>query len=264
MSMDEFAGRSFIVTGGASGIGRAAVEKLCAAGARVSLFDQQAADDLTAAYATCRAEILDIRDGEAVAAAVARSVEIQGGLDGLVNNAGIAPPVLLEGTEEEDWDRTLDINLKGAFLCTKAAEPALADGGGAIVNLSSVAGKNISLGGGVPYTTTKWGMIGFTRHLAYELAPKGIRVNVVCPGPTVTPLLSSQGSSAEQLEAAGRGLPLGRLARPEDVAEAILFFLSVRAAMCTGAELVVDGGVLLGSAHAYPDYFEKRGGKFPS
>lgn len=264
MSTPDFANRSYIVTGGASGIGAATVEALCRAGARVTLFDVQPADDLAARHPACRAESLDIRDADAVRAAVARAAEIQGGLDGLVNNAGVAPPALLSGTDEAEWDRILDINLKGAFLCTRAAVDALAaNGGGAIVNLSSVAGKNISLGAGVPYTTTKWGMLGFTRHLAYELAPRGIRVNAVCPGPTLTPLIGGDAMDEGQKQAAGRGVPLGRIVEPADIAEAILFFLSDSSAMCTGSELVVDGGVLLGSAAAYPDYFEKRGGRYP-
>ena len=262
--MNDFTGYSAVVTGGASGIGAATTQALAAAGARVTILDVQDGAGVAASLRGCRFTAVDVRDAGAVEQAVDAAAEAQGGLDGLVNNAGISPAKLLDGTAEDDWDRIIDINLKGAFNCVKAAVPHLrARGGGAIVNLSSVAGKNISLGAGVPYTTSKWGAIGFTRHLAYELAPWQIRANAICPGPTRTRLLGERGDTEESLAATAKGIPLGRVVEPGDIANAILFFLSPQAAMCTGAELVVDGGVVLGSAHAYEDYFRFRGGDAP-
>ena len=257
--MSEFSGFSAVVTGGARGIGEATARALCDAGARVTILDRDDATHVAESLPGCRFARVELRDPQAVARAFDDAAEAQEGIDGLVNNAGIAPPRLLDTTDAESWDELLAINLKSAFNCTKAAVPHLqARGGGAIVNLASIAGKNISLGADIPYTVSKWGMVGFTRHLAYELAPWRIRANSVFPGTTRTRLLRGE------LEQIAAGVPLGRLVEPADIANAILFFLSPRAAMCTGAELVVDGGILLGSAHAYEDYFRKRGGEPPA
>ena len=257
--MSEFSGFSAVVTGGARGIGEATARALCEAGARVTILDRDDASHVAEALPGCRFSEVELRDPEAVARAVDAAAEAQDGLDGLVNNAGVSPARLLDTTDAEAWDELIAINLKSAFNCTRAAVPHFrAGGGGAIVNLASIAGKNISLGADVPYTVTKWGMVGFTRHIAYELAPWGIRANSVFPGTTRTRLLRGD------LERIAAGVPLGRLVEPADIANAILFFLSPRAAMCTGAELVVDGGILLGSGHAYEDYFRKRGGEPPA
>ena len=256
--MSEFSGFSAVVTGGARGIGEATARALCDAGARVTILDRDDATHVAESLPGCRSACIDLRDSGAVARAIDAAAEAQDGLDGLVNNAGVSPARLLDTTDAEDWDELISINLKSAFNCTKAAVPHFrARGGGAIVNLASIAAKNISLGADVPYTVSKWGMVGFTRHLAYELAPWGIRANSVFPGTTRTRLLRGD------LEKIAEGVPLGRLVEPADIANAILFFLSPRAAMCTGAELVVDGGILLGSGHAYEDYFGKRGGSRP-
>ena len=257
--MNDFSGFSAVVTGGARGIGEATARVLCEAGARVTILDRDDAAPVAASLPGCRFAQVDLRDPEAVARVIDAASEAQDGLDGLVNNAGVSPARLLDTTEAGDFEDLLAINLKSAFNCTKAAVPHMrARGGGAIVNLASVAGKNISLGADIPYTVSKWGMVGFTRHLAYELAPWGIRANAVFPGTTRTRLLRGD------LDRIAAGVPLGRLVEPEDIANAIAFFLSPRAAMCTGAELVVDGGILLGSGHAYEDYFGKRGGKPPA
>ena len=257
--MTEFSGYSAVVTGGARGIGEATARALCAAGARVTILDRDDAAHVAGSLPGCRFARVELRDPEAVARAIDAAAEAQDGLDGLVNNAGVSPARLLDTTDADDFEELLAINLKSAFNCTKAAVPHFkARGGGAIVNLASIAGKNISLGADIPYTVTKWGMVGYTRHLAYELAPWGIRANTVFPGTTRTRLLRGD------LERIAKGVPLGRLVEPEDIANAIAFFLSPRAAMCTGAELVVDGGILLGSGHAYEEYFAKRGGEPPA
>ena len=264
--MSEFSGFSAVVTGGARGIGEATARALCDGGARVTILDRDDATHVADSLPGCRFARVELRDPEAVARAIDAAAEAQDGLDGLVNNAGVSPRRLLETTDAEAWDELLAINLRSAFNCAKAAIPHLkARGAGAIVNLASVAGKNISLGSDVSYTVSKWGMVGFTRHLAYELAPWRIRANAVFPGTTRTRLLGggddSPGGAQEQM---AKGVPLGRLIEPEEIAHAILFFLSPRAAMCTGAELVVDGGILLGSAQAYEGYFRSRGGEPPA
>ena len=263
--MNDFTGYSAVVTGGSMGIGVATTRALCDAGARVTVLDIQDGAALAESLPGCRYAAVDVRDPPAVSRAIDDAAEAQEGLDGLVNNAGIGPARLLDGTDAEGWDRILDVNPKGAFNCVKAAVPHLrTPGAGAIVNLASVAGKNISLGASVPYTASKWGMVGFTRHLAYELAPWRIRANAVFPGPTRTRLLGGgDGGSGRVQEQIASGVPLGRLVEPEEIANAILFFLSPQAAMCTGAELVVDGGVLLGSANSYDEYFRNRGGEPP-
>ena len=264
--MSEFSGFSAVVTGGARGIGEATARLLCEAGARVTILDRDDGSEVAESMPGCRFSQIDLRDSEAVVREIDAAADAQGGLDGLVNNAGVSPVRLLDATAAEDWDELLAINLRSAFNCTKAAVPHLrARGGGAIVNLASIAGKNISLGSDIPYTVSKWGMVGFTRHLAYELAPWRIRANSVFPGTTRTRLLgggdASPGGAQERMAA---GVPLGRLIEPEEIGNAIVFFLSPRAAMCTGAELVVDGGILLGSAHSYEGYFRTRGGEPPA
>ena len=257
--MSEFNGFSAVVTGGARGIGEATARALCGAGAKVTILDRDDATRVADSLPGCRFTQVELRDPEAVARAIDAAAESQDGLDGLVNNAGVSPARLLDTTAPEDFDELLAINLSSAFNCTKAAVPHFRSrGGGAIVNLASIAGKNISLGADIPYTVTKWGMVGLTRHLAYELAPWGIRANSVFPGTTRTRLLRGD------LDAIAAGVPLGRVVEPSDIANAILFFLSPRSAMRTGAELVVDGGILLGSGHAYEDYFGKRGGEPPA
>jgi NAD(P)-dependent dehydrogenase (short-subunit alcohol dehydrogenase family) len=258
-----FEQQSIIVTGGAKGIGAATAIVLADAGARVRIFDvdAEAGEVLAARQAGVSFEAVDITRREAVTQAVARAAADNGVVTGLVNNAGVAPALTLESMTPEQWQNVLALNLGGAYHCVDAVVPGMrAERRGAIVNVSSVAGKNISLGAGFHYTTSKWGLIGFSRHLAYELAPAGIRVNVVCPGPTETTLL---GLDAQTQARAASGVPLGRLVQPEDVANAIAFLLSPLASMCTGAEIVVDGGVLLGSGDGYDGYFQRRGGSTP-
>ena len=156
----------------------------------------------------------------------------------------------------------MEINLAGPYNLTRAVVPHLKEKGGSIVNISSVAGKNMSLGAGMHYTTTKWGLIGFSRHTAYELSPYGIRVNIVCPGPTRTGLINGDDEAA--MAKLGEGVPLGRPVEATDVANAILFFISPLSTMCTGSELVVDGGVLIGSGNTLEQYYNSRGGEMPA
>ncbi len=259
-SLSALAGKAAIVTGAAGGIGAAAATALAAAGARVALFDRDAERVAATAQtiAGARAYSADISDKAAVEGAFASAVRDFGGLDVLVNNAGIESVWTIERMPEEDWERVLAINLKGAMLCTQAAVPAMkARGGGAIVNVASVAGKRISFSGGASYTASKAGLLGFTRHAAFELSIHRIRVNAVCPGPTLTPMIE-RNLNAAQRKGVEAIIPLGRWVKPEDVANAIVFLAGDGAAMCTGTSIDVDGGVLVSNGSPYEEYFARR------
>ncbi|MBL8664647.1 MAG: SDR family oxidoreductase [Candidatus Odyssella sp.] len=258
--MSALAGKTAIVTGAAGGIGAAAARALAAAGARVVLLDRDAerVAAAAAAIAGARAYPADIADKAAVERVFAAAARDLGGIDILVNNAGIESVWTIERMPEADWDRVLDVNLKGAMLCTQAAVPSMkARGGGAIVNVASVAGKRISFSGGASYTASKAGLLGFTRHAAFELGLYRIRVNAVCPGPTLTPMIE-RNLDAAQRKSVEAIVPLGRWVLPEDVAAAIVFLAGDGAAMCTGTSIDVDGGVLVSNGSPYREYFARR------
>jgi 3-oxoacyl-[acyl-carrier protein] reductase len=158
----------------------------------------------------------------------------------------------------EDWDRVIAVNLTGAFNGIQAVLPHMrARGGGAIVNIASIAGQRISFGGTANYTASKAGLLGLTRHAAYELAPDGIRVNAVCPGPTATGFGGAM-PTAEAKAVRARKIPLGRMCEPEDIADPILFLAGPAARMITGVALTVDGGVLVKNDTPYEEYFRRR------
>lgn len=258
--MSALAGKTAIVTGAAGGIGAAAARALAAEGARVALLDRDAerVAAAAAAIAGARAYPADIADKAAVERVFAAAARDLGGIDILVNNAGIESVWTIERMPEADWDRVLDVNLKGAMLCTQAAVPSMkARGGGAIVNVASVAGKRISFSGGASYTASKAGLLGFTRHAAFELGLYRIRVNAVCPGPTLTPMIE-RNLDAAQRKSVEAMVPLGRWVLPEDVAAAIVFLAGDGAAMCTGTSIDVDGGVLVSNGSPYREYFARR------
>src|SRR5207244_9891675 len=157
-----------------------------------------------------------------------------------------------------DWDRVIAVNLRGPFNGTQAVIPHMKKrGGGAIVNIASVAGRRISFGGGANYTASKAGLLGLTRHAAYELAPDRIRVNAVCPGPTATGFGGAM-PSEEAKAVRARKIPLGRMCEAEDIADPILFLAGHDAPMITGVALTVDGGVLVKNDTPYEEYFRPR------
>ncbi len=240
-----------VVTGAASGIGRASAERFAAEGARVVVadLDADAAEKAAAVIAENGGEAThvrcDVTRAEDARAMVEAAVERYGGLDILFNNAGFTnPPRPVEETAEEDFDRALAVNVKGVFLCSRAAVPAMRDGGGAILVTSSIMGVR-TRPGFTAYAASKAAAIHLARTLALELAEDGIRVNCLAPVATDTPMLATfigDRNYEEGREAFMASIPMGRLARAEDVASAAVYLASDEAAFVTGAVLPVDGG----------------------
>jgi NAD(P)-dependent dehydrogenase (short-subunit alcohol dehydrogenase family) len=243
--MGELQGKRALVTGGARGLGRAIGEAFLAQGAKVMLCDVQ--DDLVAKTAEeigASSIRCDVSNSSDVQAAIQATVDAFGGIDVLVNNAGIVHNYSLLDHPEEDFDLHMAINQKGVFLGIKYGAPAIiASGGGAIVNISSVAGL-----GGAPlfgaYAGTKHAVIGLTRTAAVELRDAGVRVNAVCPGLAETQMTVELAPVVEAALGASL-LPVvqamqGRLVRPEEVAEVVSFLASDRASFITGAAVPVD------------------------
>lgn len=253
MEQGELEGRVVFVTGAARGIGAACARRCAAMGAKVVVADRReddvkaVADALNAERpASARAIGLDIADGAGWAAAMAETESAFGRLDALVNNAGVIRVVRLEEADEAAFRKLIDVNLVGTFLGLRAAiEPMKRAGGGSIVNFSSVQGLEGRAGFAL-YSATKFGIRGLTRTAALELGAHGIRVNNVVPGPTRTKMTERPGWSDADYERAYAGTPIGRMAQPEEIAEMVAFLVSPRSAYCTGADFVVDGGLLAG------------------
>jgi NAD(P)-dependent dehydrogenase (short-subunit alcohol dehydrogenase family) len=236
-------GRVAAVTGGASGIGAACAELLAAAGATVVVLDREPSPALPPG---AEAIALDVTDESAVDAAMAEVAERHGQIDVLVANAGIAIRRPATELSLADWRKVVDVNLTGVFLCARsAARHMIAAGGGSIVTIASVLGV---VGGGVypniSYQAAKGGVINLTRALALEWAEHGIRVNAVAPTYVRTPLTAGLVADAGVLRQIEARTPLGRLAEPEEVADAVLFLAGRGSAMVTGHVLAVDGGYL--------------------
>ncbi|HZD68109.1 MAG TPA: SDR family oxidoreductase [Actinomycetes bacterium] len=247
-----------IVTGAGSGIGRAAAILFAKRGAAVVVADvdteagRRVADEISGADGQALAVGCDVSSAAQVEAMVRATVEAFHRLDVLYNNAGIwfpawgryvpgktdGPSPLLE---ENVWDRTLDVNLKGTYLCCRFAIPAMrASGGGSIINTSSVAALRVGQGISDAYTASKGGVLSMTRTLATEHARNGIRCNCLAPGPVLTPMIGPL--TPEKEKWARESIPLGRWGRPEDVARAALFLACDDSDWVTGALFVVDGG----------------------
>ena len=251
----DFAGKRVLVTGGTRGIGRGAVEAFLDAGARVAV-NGRSADSTARAVAELGgpervvAAPGDVGTASVCEAIVAAAIEGLGGLDVLVNNAGIGVDARIEDTDEAFWDATLDTNLKGTFFCSRAALEALRATRGNIVNISSDAGL-VGSQTLVAYCASKGGVVNMTRAMAVELAPL-VRVNCVCPGYVDTDMVRRDGiDKADDPAAEEQALidfaPLKRIATPEEIAAVILFLASHEARFMTGAALPIDGGA--GAGH---------------
>jgi len=257
----DFTGKIVLVTGGGNGIGAASCRAFAGLGARVAVIDRDG--DAAARLARelgnrASGHALDVADGAAFARLADDIATRDGGIDVLVNSAGTITRQTIAAMPAADWDRIMAVNLRGPFNGTQAVIPHMKKrGGGAIVNIASVAGRRISFGGGANYSASKAGLLGFTRHAAYELAPDKIRVNAVCPGPTATGFGSGQVPSAERKAERAKKIPLGRMVEPDDIAEAVVFLASDMARMCTGIALDVDGGVLISNDIPYEEYFAR-------
>lgn len=246
----SFQGKVVLVTGGSRGIGRACVLAFAQAGATVvfSYAGNEAAasetlEKVKAAGGKAQARRFDVADTAACAEAVDAVVKEHGRLDVLVNNAGIALDGLVMRYKDEDWDRTLDTNLKGAFALIRAASrPMMKQKGGAIINLTSVVGE-MGNAGQAAYAASKAGLIGMTKSLARELARRNIRVNAVSPGFIGTDMTAELPEEARKrmLEA----IPLGRLGSPDEIAGTVLFLASDAASYVTGEVLKVNGGMYM-------------------
>ena len=248
--MMKFEGKTAVVTGGSRGIGRAVCLELAAGGANVVLCyagNEAAAQETAQAVEAMGAKALvvrcDVSDAVQVDALVKSAVEAFGRIDILVNNAGITRDNLLMRMSEADFDAVVAANLKGAFLCMKAASRLmLKQRYGRIVNLSSVVGLRGNAGQ-VNYAASKAGVIGMTKSLAKELASRGVTVNAVAPGFIETDMTAALSEAARS--AAQGSIPMGRLGGPEDVARAVGFLASDDAAYVTGQVLAVDGGMAM-------------------
>lgn len=249
----DFAGKSVLITGGTSGIGLAAARMFLAAGSVVALTGRDKdrgrealsnLSDLSGAAFFINGDVTDVAACERI---VREAVELFGGrLDVLVNCAGEYLEKPIEETTESEFDRIMAVNAKGTYFVSQAAVPSLKRSRGVVVNVSSDAGLtgNINC---TAYCAAKGAVTLFTKALALELAPHGIRVNCVCPGDIDTPLLARQLSAADNPQALRRDMesiyPLGRIGTPEEVASVILFLASDAASFVTGAAWSVDGGL---------------------
>lgn len=250
-SAQRFAGRSVLVTGAAAGLGRSIALGLAAEGANVALADIEK-NSLDATVAEVRdlgveaaGLVVDVTEGDAVAGMVEQAVKELGPLSGAVNNAGRSSPQIPLGEyDEETWDSVMDLNVRGVFLCCKHELRHFAEtGAGAIVNIASLVGLRAPLHGIGPYVTSKHAVVGLTKIAAVDYASQGIRVNAVCPGLMLTPMLEGYfESNPKAREAGASGIPMRRIATPEEVAAAVLFLLSDDASYITGQSLAVDGG----------------------
>ena len=246
---EALAGRAGIVTGAASGIGRAAAVRMAEMGANVSLVDLNK-EGLMETQEVIQKQFgrethvidIDASDESKIKQAVRETVSEFGRIDFLINAAGILRRTSFLNLEAQEWDLLLGINLRGPFLFTKEVAPIMKEqGSGSIVNVASLAGRTCSLLGGAHYTTAKHGLVGLSRHTAMELAQFGIRVNAFCPGATLTPMVTDS-TTEEEFKNVVTKIPRRKIATPEEQAKVIGFLVSDDSINIVGACLDSNGG----------------------
>ncbi len=243
-------GKVAIVTGAGRGIGRAIALALAREGADVVVNDvdsrlaEATANEVKSMGRRALSIVADVSNREEVIKMVETAVKAFGKIDILVNNAGIFSSIPLEDVKEENWDKTMKINLKSVFLCSQAAMKFMkSQRSGKIVNIASLAGKVGGMVAGADYAASKAGVICLTKSLAKQLAPYGINVNAVAPAWIETDMMKDW--PKETKEAILRQIPLGRFGKPEEVAEAVVFLVSEGAGFITGATIDINGGILM-------------------
>ena len=260
----RFQNRTVLITGAAGGLGSAAARCFAVEGARLALLDRngpavaQLAEQCLAEGWVAQPLEVDVADEQSVAAAIAAAEAHFGQIDVLFNNAGVGSRDLsIVETPAGDWDEVIATNLRGVFLGCKYGVPALMRaGGGAIVNMGSSTGRHDTITGGAAYMASKAAVEAFTKSLALQIAPNGIRANTICPGIIQTELSFRQqerGDAVTFFAEFAERIPLGRVGQPEDVAAAVAFLASDQARHITGASLLIDGGQTLRRWISAPD-----------
>jgi NAD(P)-dependent dehydrogenase (short-subunit alcohol dehydrogenase family) len=246
--MRRLDGKTAFITGSASGIGRAIATLFAREGAFVTVADYNEEGGVETAELVAkeggRARFIrtDVTSEENVRESIEKTVNGSGRLDVLINDAGIVPMAGAIDTKLEDWERAMNVNLRGMFFCCKHGIPhMLKNGGGAIVNIASI-GSLVSVPAQAAYNASKGGVVALSRQMAVDYGPSNVRINCIGPTATDTPLIRTAGANSRALRAIAKSHPLRRIAQPEDIAYAALFLASDEARCITGAVLPVDAG----------------------
>lgn len=249
----DLSDRVALITGAGRGIGKAIAVALADAGARVCVNDinpdtaRDTAKEIRAEGGLALDYAADVSNRMQVGPMIEAVRDRWDRLDILVNNAGVEPKASVLTLDDWDWERTIDVNLRGTFICTQLAGRVMHDqGGGVIVNVASIAGHKSPLPNASAYCASKAGVVGFTRECAREFAAYSIRVNAVCPGVIVTPMTEKSRDDPDVMRKWLEDIPQHRLGEPEEVASVVLFLCSDAASYVTGHALVVDGGKVMG------------------
>lgn len=244
-------GKVAIITGAGRGIGKATAYRMARAGANVVVADidiENAIDTAEKLTDRLRASIavkVDVADGKSVKSMVHKALNSYGRVDILVNNAGIMFRTRFQNISIKEWENLIKVNLTGPFLCTQAVVPVMKENKfGRIVNISSSAGRSVSTLGGVHYTATKAGLLGFTRAVAKEVASFGITINSVCPG-LIDTKMARDTTTKDEMKTFMNSFPIKRLGTPEEIGDLVIFLCSDKSSYITGASIDINGGALM-------------------